>query len=220
MELALRGLIVFIILVVACSALIGVADQIPYKEFSGSIIAAAGTIFAGWLAWQAVYRQTRIQGAQAAIELLKIVEQDAKHIAGEKEILVALWSATLQLREQFSTKKRSMVSIQYALDEFSRIDDDRLSILTARVTQDAEIRLARLALHASLTFLQSTIIPFLKDKTYYTDEVMDEGKARFDGDLHKFETEIKRLLDSASVEETDLQERARRLRRAANDLPD
>jgi hypothetical protein len=100
MQLALRSLIMLIILSVAAAALIGIADIFKYKDFSGSVVGAAGTIFAGWLAWQAVYRQSRVQSAQAAIELLTIVEQDARQVAEEKQILGALWSVTAGLQEK------------------------------------------------------------------------------------------------------------------------
>jgi len=226
MELFLRSVIVLVILFVVSAALIGAADAFKYKDFSGSVVGAAGTIFAGWLAWQAVYRQSRVQSAQAAIGLLAIVEQDARQVAEEKQILGALWSVTAGLLEQledFLAKGRRVSDLQQAISGFQSIHSGNLNILTFRVTLDPEIRLACGVLSGRLSLIQAQIQLFLENvKTVgeYSDEVVEGAKRAYGGQLKELVAEARRLLDAANAEEDTLRDRARRLRLAANDLPD
>jgi|CXWL01.1.fsa_nt_gi hypothetical protein len=92
MLIFLRSLVALIVIFLISAALIGAADTIPHREFSGPIIGAAGAVFAAWLAWEAVQRQIAATYDVAGMPARQVSTAIKEEIAPLIKALNVLWT--------------------------------------------------------------------------------------------------------------------------------
>jgi hypothetical protein len=169
---------------------------------------------------------TRILSAQAALNLLGIVEADINKVVSEKKILVGLWCAIGQLRSELDNyivgKSITTSSLLDAIDSITNIDalavrDD----LTARVSLDDSGRESVRLLYAEFTLLQVQCGLHREDITLVntTQQAVEAILLYLDSPMATIEGAIRFQLDKLNVEEAELRAKAAQLRHAARDLP-
>jgi membrane associated rhomboid family serine protease len=92
MLIFLRSLVALIVIFLIAAALIGAADTIPHREFSGPIIGAAGAVFAAGLAWEAVQRQIAATYDVAGMPARQVTTAIKEEITPLIKALNVLWT--------------------------------------------------------------------------------------------------------------------------------
>jgi hypothetical protein len=191
-----------------------------YQALIAGLFALAAAAIAAW----PVLKQTKTVGAQAAMDLLAIVEREAEQIAAEKEFLGAVWSLLMQLDEalhRFELNASTKQQVDSAFSDVEETDFNRGRILLSRLTIGQSERLKRGTLLGRLSLFRVVAADsrnaIIDSDFNYT--VVKSVVKSHEGELRTMVTEIRSILDSLNSEEGDLRKRAVRLRRAAALIP-